>query len=91
MEEDDLPEAMSPITLPHAVDTKGMSDNLHIEAGSAAVKADVKAGQKRKQQDSNTNQLPRLDIMHICLCFAGEVCGPVQSMLTCRRSSLWRY
>lgn len=63
MEEDNLPEAESPTSLLDAIDTTGMSVQHHIAAESAPVKVNVKAGQKRKQKDSNTNQLPRSDMM----------------------------
>ena len=63
MEEDDLPETVSPASLPDALDTNGISDDQHIEA---PVKINIKAGQKRKQKDSSTNQLPRSDMMLIC-------------------------
>ena len=66
MEEDDLPETMSPISLPDALDTTGISDDHQIKAESAPVKIHVKAGQKRKHKDSNANQLPRSDLMIIC-------------------------
>lgn len=59
MDEDGLSETMSPVILPDALDTTGMSHVSHVEAETAAVKVNTKAGQKRKQQDSNSNQLPR--------------------------------
>ena len=61
MEEDNLPEAESPTSLLDAIDTTGISVQHHVAAESAPVKVNVKAGQKRKQKDSNTNQLPRSD------------------------------
>lgn len=65
MEEDDLPETVSPVSLPDALDTTGISDNHFIKAESAPVKINAKAGQKRKQKDSSANQLPRSDMMFI--------------------------
>ena len=63
MEEDDLPETVSPVGLPDAIAPAATPDNHYIAAESASVKISVKAGQKRKQKDSNTNQLPRSDEM----------------------------
>lgn len=59
MEEDGFPETMSPVSMPAAIDTPSMSYDSHIKAESVAVKVNVKAGQKRKQQDSNSNQSSR--------------------------------
>lgn len=59
MEEDGFPETMSPVSMPAAADTACMSHDPHVQAESAAVKVNVKAGQKRKLQDSNSNLLPR--------------------------------
>ena len=66
MEEDDLPDTTSPISLPDALDTTGISDDHQIKAESEPVKIHIKAGQKRKHKDSNANQLPRSDLMIIC-------------------------
>lgn len=74
MEEDNLPEDESPTSLLDAIDTTGISVEHHIAAESAPVKVNVKAGQKRKKKDSNTNQLPRLEILADCLfaCHSGS-------------------
>lgn len=63
MEEDELPEAESPTSLLDAIDTTGIPEQHYIKAESAPVKVNVKAGQKRKQKDSNINHLPRSDRM----------------------------
>lgn len=59
MEEDEQAAAASSISLPDIVDVVAMSDDTRLVAPATADKPDVKVGQKRKQQDSSTNQLPR--------------------------------
>ena len=63
MEEDDLPETVSPISLPDAIAPAATSNDHYIEAESASVKLNIKPGLKRKQNNSNINQLPRSDEM----------------------------
>ena len=62
MEEDEQPKAVSSISLPDVV---AMSDDTQFVAHPAADEPGAKVGQKRKQQDSSVNQLPRSD----SLCF----------------------
>lgn len=84
MEEDNLPEAESPTSLLDAIDTTATSVKRHITVESAPMEVSVKAGQKHKQKDSNTNQLPRSDMMLASLVIACRncSCGMLRRLLT---------
>lgn len=78
MEEDEQAAAASSMSLPDIVDVVAMSDDTRLVAPATADKPDVKVGQKRKQQDSSTNQLPRLD--PLCCHLTQALCAIMASL-----------